>query len=100
MGSDGHRQPSPEGKPCLCAVKDVDSDRIVGYSIDSFSEVPPGEDKPPAASATPTADRAFAPGSLVPALHGSDMVGSMGRAGPAGDKPRWADRPPPRTRPA
>ena len=31
-----------EGKLYLCAIKDVHSNRIVGYSIDSFDEVPPG----------------------------------------------------------
>lgn len=31
-----------EGKLCLCAIKDVHSGRIVGYSIDSRMKVPTG----------------------------------------------------------
>ena len=63
--------PTGEGKLYLCAIKDVCSNRIVGYSIDSrmksrlavaalestpSPDVPPTALRWPAASSTPTAD--------------------------------------------
>ncbi|MCZ7457514.1 hypothetical protein [Streptomyces sp. WMMC940] len=35
-----------EGKLYLCAVKDVFSNGIVGYSIDARMKSPPGRDRP------------------------------------------------------
>ena len=88
-----------EGKLYLCAIKDVYSNRIVGYSIDSRMKSrlavaaleqrcrsPPRDGATwPAVSCTPTAGRNFAAGSSSTRLNRHDMVGSMGRVGAAGD---------------
>ena len=84
-----------EGKLYLCAIKDVFSNRIVGYSIDSRmksriavnalnSAVARRGD---VAGCVLHTDRGsqFRSRKLVHALHGHDMVGSMGRVGAAGD---------------
>ena len=90
-----HRAPHRRSKLYLCAIKDACSNRIVGYAIDQ---------RMPAALAvtalrTAIARRGPAPGLLVHSDRGSqlrsrkfcralrnrDLVGSMGRAGAAGD---------------
>ncbi|WP_415363256.1 IS3 family transposase [Saccharothrix sp. BKS2] len=92
-GITGHR--TAEGKPYLCAVKDVRSNRIVGYSIDSRM-------KSRLAVAAPTnavARRGDVAGRVVRTDRGSQsrsrkfvralarhgLTGSMGRIGAAGD---------------
>ncbi|MFI7585428.1 IS3 family transposase [Kocuria sp. M1N1S27] len=84
-----------EGKLYLCAIKDVHSNRIVGYSIDSRMKSRLAVDALRSAVARrgQTAgcilhtDRGsqFRSRKFVRALHGYDMVGSMGRVGAAGD---------------
>jgi len=84
-----------EGKLYLCAIKDVHSNRIVGYSIDSRMKSRLAVDALRSAVARrgQTAgcilhtDRGsqFRSRKFVRALHGHDMVGSMGRVGAAGD---------------
>jgi len=37
--------PTGEGKLYLCAIKDLHSNRIVGYSIDSFDDGHPGRER-------------------------------------------------------
>ena len=84
-----------EGKLYLCAIKDVFSNRIVGYSIDSrmksrlattalSSAVARRGD---VAGCMLHSDRGsnFAAEKFVRALGRHDMVGSMGRVGAAGD---------------
>jgi putative transposase len=84
-----------EGKLYLCAIKDVFSNRIVGYSIDSrmksrlavqalASAVARRGD---VAGCILHTDRGsqFRSRKFVHALHRHDMVGSMGRVGAAGD---------------
>lgn len=91
--------PTGEGKLYLCAVKDVFSNRIVGYSIDSRMK----SRLAVAALASAVARRDAAGGvvagcilhtdrgsqfrsrKFVRALHHHGMVGSMGRVGAAGD---------------
>ena len=87
--------PTREGKVYLCAVKDVFSNRIVGYSIDSRMKsrlavaalhnaaARRGE----VAGCVVHSDRGSQTRSrkFVRALNGHDMVGSMGRVGSAGD---------------
>ena len=88
-----------EGKLYLCAIKDVCSNRIVGYSIDSRMKsriAVTALDNAVARRAAEGADVAgcilhtdrgsqFRSRKLVRALHRHDMVGSMGRVGAAGD---------------
>ena len=84
-----------EGKLYLCAIKDVFSNRIVGYSIDSrmksrlattalSSAVARRGD---VAGCTLHSDRGsqFRSRRFVHALARHEMVGSMGRVGAAGD---------------
>jgi transposase InsO family protein len=85
-----------EGKLYLCAIKDVLSNRIVGYSIDSRMKsrlatqalnsavARRGE----VAGCVVHSDRGsqFRSRRFVRALGRHDMVGSMGRVGSAGDK--------------
>ena len=83
-----------EGKLYLCAVKDVFSNRIVGYSIDSrmksrlaveaLDNAVARRDTSPAAWSTPIADRNSGP-KFVRALTRHRIVGSIGRVGAAGD---------------
>jgi putative transposase len=87
--------PTREGKLYLCAIKDVFSNRIVGYSIDSRMKsrlattalsnavARRGE----VAGCVLHTDRGsqFRSRRFVHALDRHDMVGSMGRVGAAGD---------------
>ena len=87
--------PTREGKLYICAIKDVWSNKIVGYSIDSRMKSRLAVDALRSAVARrgQTAgcilhtDRGsqFRSRKFVRALHGHDMVGSMGRVGAAGD---------------
>jgi putative transposase len=84
-----------EGKLYLCAIKDVFSNRIVGYSIDSRMK----SRLATMALASAVARRSDVAGCIVHSDRGSqfrsrrfvhalsrcDMVGSMGRVGAAGD---------------
>ncbi|BBY99972.1 hypothetical protein MFAL_34390 [Mycolicibacterium fallax] len=84
-----------EGKLYLCAIKDVFSNRIVGYSIDSRMK----SRLATTALANAVARRGEVAGCVVHSDRGSqfrsrkfvralgyhDMVGSMGRVGAAGD---------------
>ncbi|RKT78486.1 transposase InsO family protein [Terracoccus luteus] len=88
-----------EGKLYLCAVKDVYSNRIVGYSIDSRMKSSLAVAALDNAVARRHADGADVAGcvlhtdrgsqfrsrKLVHQLHRHGMVGSMGRVGAAGD---------------
>ena len=88
-----------EGKLYLCAVKDVYSNRIVGYSIDSRMKSSLAVAALDNAVARRNADGADVAGcvlhtdrgsqfrsrKLVHQLHRHGMVGSMGRVGAAGD---------------
>jgi transposase InsO family protein len=84
-----------EGKLYLCAIKDVFSNRIVGYSIDSRmkSRLANQALNSAVARRSDTAgcvlhsDRGsqFRSRKFVHALRRHDMVGSMGRVGAAGD---------------
>jgi putative transposase len=84
-----------EGKLYLCAIKDVFSNRIVGYSIDSRMK----SRLATTALGSAVARRGAVPGCILHSDRGSqfrsrkfvhalgryDMVGSMGRVGAAGD---------------
>ena len=84
-----------EGKVYLCAIKDVFSGRIVGYSIDSRMKsriaVTALENavarRGDVAGCVVHSDRGsqFRSRKFVRALHRHDLVGSMGRVGAAGD---------------
>ena len=88
-----------EGKLYLCAIKDVYSNRIVGYSIDSRMKSrlavaaleqrrrPTPRDGADVAGCVLHTDRGsqFRSRKFVHALNRHDMVGSMGRVGAAGD---------------
>src|SRR5690606_21547215 len=89
-----------EGKLYLCAVKDVFSNRIVGYSIDSRMKARLAVDALSSAVARRGAageqvagcivhsDRGsqFRSRKFVRALRSHDLIGSMGRVGACGDK--------------
>lgn len=87
--------PTSEGKLYLCAIKDVFSGRIVGYSIDSRMKsriaVAALENavarRGEVAGCVVHSDRGsqFRSRKFVRALHRHDLVGSMGRVGAAGD---------------
>ncbi|WP_156677391.1 MULTISPECIES: IS3 family transposase [Nocardia] len=88
-----------EGKLYLCAVKDVFSNRIVGYSIDSRMKARLAVDALASAAARRTAVGDQVAGCIVHSDRGSQfrsrkfvrslgfhaMVGSMGRVGACGD---------------
>ena len=88
-----------EGKLYLCAVKDVHSNRIVGYSIDSRMKSRLAVTAIDNAVARRAADGAEVAGCIVHSdrgsqfrsrkfvhtLHRHQLVGSMGRVGAAGD---------------
>jgi putative transposase len=83
-----------EGKLYLCAIKDVYSGRIVGYSIDERMKagLAVAALRNAIALRRPTgtvihSDRGsqFRSHKFVRALHGNGLVGSMGRVGAAGD---------------
>lgn len=87
--------PTGEGKLYLCAIKDLHSNRIVGYSIDSRmkSRLAVAALNNAAARRGDVAgcilhsDRGsqFRSRKFVRAINGHHMVGSMGRVGAAGD---------------
>ncbi len=91
--------PTAEGKLYLCAVKDVHSNRIVGYSIDSRMKSRVAVTALNNAVARRAADGADVAGcivhsdrgsqfrsrSFVHALNRHQLTGSMGRVGAAGD---------------
>jgi putative transposase len=91
--------PTGEGKLYLCAVKDVYSNRIVGYSVDSRMKSRIAVAALDNAVARRTAHGAEVAGCIVHSDRGSQfrsrkmqralnhhhMVGSMGRVGAAGD---------------
>ena len=99
MADRHHRAPTGEGKLYLCAIKDVYSNRIVGYSIDSRMksrlavaalsnavarrQLEGGD----VAGCVVHSDRGsqFRSRKFVHALNRHGMVGSMGRVGAAGD---------------
>ena len=84
-----------EGKLYLCAIKDVFSNRIVGYSIDSQMKSRLATQalakavarRGDVAGCVVHSDRGsqFRSRRFVLALSRNDMVGSMGRVGAAGD---------------
>ncbi|WP_143728206.1 IS3 family transposase [Micromonospora cremea] len=84
-----------EGKLYLCAIKDVWSNRIVGYSIDSRMKYRLAVNalhnavarRGRVASCVLHTDRGsqFRSRKFVRALHQHHMIGSMGRVGAAGD---------------
>ena len=85
-----------EGKLYLCAIKDVCSNRIVGYSIDSRMKSRlavaalrqrrrAAAATSPAAWSTPTEASPIPVQEIRPRSDRHDMVGSMGRVGAAGD---------------
>jgi putative transposase len=86
--------PTAEGKLYLCAIKDVHSGRIVGYSIDERmkSSLAVAALRNAVALRRPTgtvvhSDRGsqFRSHKFVRALHANGLIGSMGRVGAAGD---------------
>ena len=93
--TDISEHPTSEGKVYLCAVKDVWSNRIVGYSIDARMT----SELAVAAIRMAVQRRRPAPGTVVHSDRGSQfrsrrfqaeldrsgLVGSMGRVGAAGD---------------
>jgi transposase InsO family protein len=93
--SDITEHPTAEGKLYLCAVKDVFSNRIVGYSIDSRMKSRLATTalnnavarRGAVAGCIVHTDRGsqFRSRRFVHALHRHGMVGSMGRVGAAGD---------------
>ncbi|MGN9807727.1 IS3 family transposase [Micromonospora sp. L32] len=86
--------PTGEGKLYLCAIKDVYSGRIVGYSIDSRMKASlavaalsnAARLRSPAGTIVHS-DRGsqFRSRKFVKALHRNGLVGSMGRVGACGD---------------
>ncbi|MGP9839177.1 IS3 family transposase, partial [Arthrobacter sp. 179] len=84
-----------QGKLYLCAIKDVFSSRIVGYSISSRMKARLAVDalqmavarRGDVAGCTVHSDRGsqFRSRKFVRALAGQGLVGSMGRVGAAGD---------------
>lgn len=87
--------PTGEGKLYLCAIKDVFSGRIVGYSIDSRMKSRLAVNalagavsrRGEVAGCIVHSDRGsqFRSRKFVHALHSHDLVGSMGKVGAAGD---------------
>jgi transposase InsO family protein len=91
--------PTAEGKLYLCAIKDVHSNRIVGYSIDSRMKSRLAVTALDNAVARRHADGADVAGCIVHSDRGSQfrsqkfvsainrhqLIGSMGRVGAAGD---------------
>jgi putative transposase len=84
-----------EGKLYLCAIKDVWSNRIVGYSIDSrmksrlavnaLQHAVQRRGRVPGCIVHTDRGSQFRSRKFVHALHRHDMAGSMGRVGAAGD---------------
>jgi putative transposase len=84
-----------EGKLYLCAIKDVFSNRIVGYSIsdrmksriavDALNNAVARRDEVAGCILHTDRGSQFRSRKFVRALHRHDMVGSMGKVGAAGD---------------
>ncbi len=91
--SDITEHPTKEGKLYLCAVKDVFSNKIVGYSIDPRMNIPgrlgaAERDRATVAAATIChSDRGSQGGfkKVVRILKNNGLRGSMGRVGSSGD---------------
>jgi putative transposase len=87
--------PTGQGKLCLCAIKDVYSNRIVGYSMDSRMTAQLAVSalrnaialRSPAGTVVLHSDRGsqFRSTAIVTTLHRNGLTGSMGRAGACGD---------------
>ena len=88
--------PTVEGKLYCCAIKDVFSNRIVGYAIDDRMTAPARRHarcapRSPAANptapswSTPTAGRQFRSRAFRAVLKAAGLTGSMGRVASAGD---------------
>jgi len=87
--------PAGEGKPCLCAFKDVYSNRIVGYSMDSRMTARLAVSalrnaialRNPAGTLVVHSDRGsqFRSAAFVRTLKDRGLTGSMGHAGACGD---------------
>ena len=92
---DSTEHPTSEGRLYVCAIKDVYSNRIVGYSIDSRMQARIAVTalnnavarRQGVAGCIVHTDRGaqFRSGRLVSALARHDLVGSIGRVGSAGD---------------
>ena len=63
-----------QGKRYVCAIKDVYSNRIVGYSIDSRMK-----------RSLAAVRNAITPKAFVRTLENNGLIGSMGRVGACGD---------------
>lgn len=101
--SDITEQWTSEGKLYVCAIKDIFSNRIVGYSIDSRMKSRIAAAALDNAVAFRNAGGASVAGcvlhtdrgsqfrsrKLVQALNRHQMIGSMGRVGAAGDNAAW-----------
>ena len=97
--TDISEHPTAEGKLYLCAVKDVFSNRIVGYSISDRMKSRLAVDALTSAVARRAVERAEVAGCVIHSDRGSqfrsrkflaalrrhDLVGSMGQVGSAGD---------------
>jgi putative transposase len=89
----GH--PAAEGKLCLCAIKDVYSNRIAGYSMNARMTAALAVSalnnavalRSPAGTIVLHSDRGsqFRSAAFVTALHRNGLTGSMGRVGACGD---------------
>lgn len=87
--------PTDEGKLYLCAIKDLSSERIVGYSMDSRMKACLAVDaldnavirRGQAAGCIVHSDRGsqFRSRKFTRALQTHDLIGSMGQVGAAGD---------------
>jgi transposase InsO family protein len=87
--------PTAEGKPCLCAIKDACSGRIVGYSMDSHMKASLAVAalrnaialRSPAGTVLVHSDRGsqFRAHAYLRTLRAAGLTGSMGRAGACGD---------------
>ncbi len=87
--------PAGEGKPCLCAFKDVYSNRIAGYSMDSRMTARLAVSalrnaialRNPAGTLVVHSDRGsqFRSAAFVRTLKDRGLTGSMGRVGACGD---------------
>lgn len=87
--------PTAEGKLCLCAIKDVYSNRIAGYSMDARMTAGLAVSalrnaialRAPAGTVVVHSDRGsqFRSAAFVRTLRDHGLTGSMGRAGACGD---------------
>jgi putative transposase len=93
--TDISEHPTAEGKLYLCALKDVYSNRIVGYSMDSRMTASLAVSalrnaialRAPAGTVILHSDRGsqFRSAAFVAMLHRNGLTGSMGRVGACGD---------------